>query len=158
VTVRIATPPDEDRLFAFVFSAHDEMPHAPKSAARVRDVVRAAVWRQEADFLGTVVMPPIFGMIDGPAGIEAAVGLYPEQLWYSEAYALRGFFFQVHPDHRRGAGAHTRELNEFAINFAATAGMPLLETCYGAPEAPKHRVFARRMRPIGTIYATGLAA
>ena len=158
MTVRIATPRDESRLFAFVWGAYEEMPHAPKSEARVRDVVRAAVNRQEADFMGTVFMPPIFGMIDGASGIEAAVGLYPEQFWYSDAHALRGFFFYVHPDHRRGAGAHTRALREFSIGFARAAGMPLLETCFGAPDAPKHRAFVRHMTPIGTVYADGLAA
>jgi GNAT superfamily N-acetyltransferase len=154
--VRIAAPADENRLFAFVWNAYEETPHAPKSESRVRDVVRAAVNRESMDFNGTVLMPPIFGLIDGSAGIEAAVGLYPEQWWYSDSYALKGFFFFVHPDYRRGTSSHTKALREFAIKFAADAAVPLLETSYGAPDAPKHRIYAKHMTPIGIIYGIGL--
>ena len=155
--VRIASMPDEDRLFAFVWSAYEEMPHATKSERKVRDVVRAAVSREATDFseVGTVLMPPIFALIDGPGGIEAAVGLHPEQWWYSDKYALRGFFFYVHPDHQRGKGAHTNSLRDFSVGFAAQIGMPLIQTCFSER---KEKVYARGMAQIGTVFATGLAA
>lgn len=158
--VRIASHPDEERLFAFVWGAYEEMPHAPKSERKVRDLVRAAVAHETADFpeAGAVLMPPIFALIDGPSGIEAAVGLHPEQWWYSESYALRGFFFHVHPDFRRGKGAHGPALKRFTVCFAQQMGMPLIEVFYGDEDAPKRRLYESALEPIGTIYAQGLAA
>lgn len=157
-TVRIASKTDEDRLFAFVWGAYEETPHAAKSERRVRDVVRAATRQQTFTLGDAVMMPPIFGIIDGPHGIEAGVGLHPEQWWYSDTYAMRGFFFFVLPEYRRGPKAHTHELKRFSIEFAKQSGMPLVETCYGPPDAPKKNVYQKYMEPIGTVYASGLSA
>ena len=117
--VRLARPGDEELLFALVRASDDEWTLMPRSYDKVRAVVRMAT--------SSEVSPdaqPRFGVIDGPHGIEAAIGLYPTQPWDSDAHYLRAFFLYVAPDCRRST--HAKHLMQFAKWFGELAALPVV--------------------------------
>ena len=145
-SVRIAVPSDREDLFAFFWEAHEEMNYASKDA----DKVKATIWTAT-----TVRKNPVFGVIRGTSGIEAAIGLYFSAWWYSNDPVLMSFTFYVHPDHRRTS--HASDLREFAAWFAEQIEMPLVLVHLGDQSSKKATVFQKNTCHIGSMFARGLA-
>lgn len=143
-SVRIATPQDREDLFEFVWSAHEETRFATKDAGKVHEIVDEGVRTQRN---------PVFGIIRGPDGIEAACGLLTNELWYSRESVLMSFLFHVLPEFRAPL-PHAMDLTHFAVWFAAQLGMPLILLDYSAKETGKTRLFARYARRVGTMFGT----
>jgi hypothetical protein len=149
VSVRLAAPADEDRLFAFVLNADEEMPVGAKDEKRVRQIVHSAVHGR----LTPEYFPPRFGVI-GDASLEAAIGLYADQPWYSTEYVMTAFFIFVHPDHRKVG--HLSALRKFSAAFASAAGMKLSLRVNG--DDAKVRMLGRGAQSSGAIFVMGEAA
>ncbi len=94
--VRIATQADEEGLFFLLVNdlqADNDM-HYPVSMKRTYEHVRACCRGERG----------IAGVIDGPDGIVASVGIGASQLWYSDKWLLAEIWAFVHPDFRKGTG------------------------------------------------------
>lgn len=144
-SVRIAILSDRDDLFAFFWEAHEEMNYATKS----EDKIKATIWTAT-----TVRKNPVFGIIRGRNGIEAAIGLYYSEWWFSNQPILMSFTFYVHPDHRKTT--HAADLREFAGWFAEQIEMPLVLVHWGDQNSRKARLFQKDTNQIGGMFARGL--
>lgn len=141
-SVRIAVQADQEPLFAFIWAAHEETRYAAKDEGKIRGMIERAT---------TLRRNPVFGLIHGKAGIEAAIGLYYNEWWWSINPVLMSFFWFVHPDYRRGG--HAGDLRAFAVWFAAQIGMPLVLVDWSAEETGKTRLFARNGERVGSMFA-----
>lgn len=142
--VRLARGDDADALFALVEISDGEWALGLRDDAKVREVIALATAPGDPP-------RPSFGMIEGPAGVEGAVGLYPTELWNCRAMYLRGFYHFVHPQFRRGD--HAKSLMAFAEWFADTSDMPLVwELLHPLRTAAKAELYGRRAQPFGGLW------
>jgi len=146
--VRIAREADEVSLFSLLTLMHAENGMAPMSADRVLDRLR----------MGTRGQGGIVGVIDGPAGIEASVGLYFSQLWYASAPThMEESWLFVRPDRRRSD--HAKKLIGFAIWTAKRIGLPLMMGVMTKHRlSAKLRLYQRQLTQVGAIFYDGLPA
>lgn len=146
----MAKHPDEDALFAFIWSADEEMPFGLRDEVKVRDMVKlSCATPQEFS-----ISQPRFGIVRGDRGIEAAIGLIANQWWWTHDYCLHQFFFQVHPGFRdRGHGAR---LMRFAKWFADSMGMPVRFEILGETKGSKTSLFERHSDPSGASFFYGM--
>ena len=116
-SVTIAQPQDADAVFALLRGLHQENGIFPMDDDLVRQRVRDACNRDGG----------VAGVIAGPKGIEASIGLFALSAWYTTALHLEDFWAFVSPDYRgpRYAG-HARRLLEFAKRCAASLELPLM--------------------------------
>jgi hypothetical protein len=116
----------------------------PVSEARVTGLVVRCVNQDGA----------IAGLITGPDGIEASVGLSIERYPYSEAQHLRVQWLGVHEDYRKG-DHHTRLL-EFSKWAAETVQLPLFATLTTTADLDgKFHSILRRIPQIGAVFSWG---
>lgn len=145
--VRIAIESDAEELFAFVAIAHEEH-YVPKSLDKIAETVERAVTRKSN---------PVFGLIKGVSGIEAAIGLSFTQPWLSDSAVLTNFFYSVHPEHRRTG--HANDLVDFGAWLGQQLRMPFILTEWShGEESGRLRLFKRRGERIGAMFAVGAAA
>jgi GNAT superfamily N-acetyltransferase len=116
-TVRIAQPPDEQRVYDLFMMAASENAMAPVCEANVWEAIRNATNKKGA----------VIGVIDGNNGnLAGAVGLVMAPFWYSKEWHCEELLNFVHPDYRRGQVHHASDLIEFAKWWANQLGMKLL--------------------------------
>ena len=146
--VRLARRGDEELLFALVCASDDEWSLGPRDTAKVRDVISLAA-------AGGAPPRPVFGVIEGPAILEGAIGLFPTEPWNSSAPYVRAFFHYVHPLHRRSH--HAIHLRDFAKWFGDMAGMPVIfELLHPERTEAKARMYSRGATPIGGLFMHGV--
>jgi hypothetical protein len=118
LTIRLAGPEDEDKLFDLLLGLEIDngFLDVPRSDARVRLHIE----------LGTRQKGGIHGVIDGPDGrLAGSIGIIPNQFWYSEAWFYQELWLFVRPEYRKGTG-YADELRGWASkvkrDFEAGAG------------------------------------
>ena len=134
IGLRLAQPGDQKRLFDFCLTAHAENGFGGVDHAAVRRTIEAAVWRDNH----------VFGLIDGPDRIEAALGLQAQKLWYGGEgdWFWAELLLYVHPKHRRTR--HAEKLFQFADWWSRHAAAPVLISLMPAERlGAKERLFAR---------------
>jgi hypothetical protein len=93
----------------------------------------------------------IIGVIDGPNGIEASVGLYLEQLWYSDTWWLVDHWNYVREDCRRST--HARRLIEWSKWCSDQMGVDLLMGVMSNKRTEaKVRLYRRQLPYIGAFF------
>jgi hypothetical protein len=139
--VRLAQPADEEPLMALLAEMHAETGIGRLDPARVRIAIRAGIGRQ-----GGVV-----GVVRGPEGVEASIGLFIGSSWYSPDAHLFDLWSFVGEPHRRSP--HAKSMILFAKQAAVDLGLPLVMTVVSNEStARKERLFERQMPRSGSIY------
>lgn len=151
--VKRATQEDEEPLFAFLCSLHDENGMAPMSEPKVRAMIER----------GTRNQGGIIGLIEGPKGIEASVGLILGCWWYTDKYHLEEMWTYVHPNYRKNnctGDSHAKRLIEFAkwcsdeMSRSAGERIPLLMGILTKKRLePKMRLYQRQSSQAGALFA-----
>jgi hypothetical protein len=139
--VRLARPDDEAAVYALLLDLHGENALGSLAPAKVEAMLRR----------GTRGEGGVIGIIDGPRGIEASIGLVMTQWWYSEEWHLEEMWNFVHPDHRRST--HAKKLVEFAKWTSDRLGVPLLLGILTRHRLlPKMRLLQRQMPQVGALF------
>ena len=142
--VRIANPADGDTLYAHLLNLHGENAIAPLNPVKARVAVQSMVSQRGG----------ISGIIDGEKGIEASIGLFLNQPFYSDAWHLEEVWNFVHPDHRRTT--HAKRLLEFGKWCADRLKVPLFASILTTTRlAPKMRLYQRQLKQVGATFAHG---
>ncbi|MGO8916223.1 MAG: hypothetical protein ACLQJR_09975 [Stellaceae bacterium] len=148
--VRLARPEDEDSVFRLLLELNAENALLPMSEKKARDAIAR----------GTRGEGGIVGVIDGPQGIEASIGMALSQFWYTEAWHLNELWCFVHPDHRKST--HARRLIEFGKWCAdrlsgGSVRVPLLLGIVTRHRLlPKLRLFQRQAPQVGALFLHGI--
>lgn len=146
--VRIAREADEVALFSLLTLMHAENGMAAMSAERVLDRLRS----------GTRGQGGLIGVIDGPDGPEASVGLFFSQLWYAPAptHVEESWLF-VRPEYRQKN--HATKLVRFAKWTSKRIGLPLMMGVMTKHRlTAKLRLYQREMTQVGAVFYDGLPA
>lgn len=152
INVRVAGMGDVEPLLVLIRESDDEAGLAPRDLGKVREIVGLAVDRQPLlDVDGTPLMRPVFGIVDGPNGVEAACGLYPTEPWDSWNFYLRGFYFHVRLESRHSS--HAKSLQQFANWFGDRTGMAVVwEVLNCRRFDERDRMFSRYATPFGGLF------
>lgn len=148
--VRLAREPDEDAVYRLLLELYAENALLPMSEAKVRATIRK----------GTRGEGGIVGVIDGPSGIEASIGMAFSQFWYTDATHLNELWCFVHPDHRQST--HAKRLIEFGkwcADRLSSSGprVPLLLGIVTRHRLlPKLRLFQRQAPQVGALFMHGI--
>ena len=139
--VRIATPRDVEPILELMIEAHSEVGMSPLNKEKVCRRIITAVERDKA----------IAGVIDGPNGIEASVGLMLAQWWYSDEFHIEDVWNFVAPAHR--ASRHAQNLLNFSKWFADEIQIPLLMGILTTEKTlEKERLYERRLPKVGALF------
>lgn len=115
------------------------------SAAKIAALVARCVDRDRA----------IAGIIDGPDGIEASIGMTIESYAYSDAEHLSVAWLGVHPEHREHQ-PHGAKLMEFAAWAQAVMGVPLFMELSTLEELKaKLHLMIRQAPQVGARFSIG---
>lgn len=149
--VRHALPADEDQIYDHLMIAHADNGLAPVSESKVRAEIRCAANRE-----GNII-----GLIDGPQGIEASIGMRLCTFWYTEKFHWEEMWIFVHPDHRRTTHAQrligfakwcrdeiTRQSGEEITLYVGILTLKQVE--------PKIRLYQRSFPQVGATFAYGV--
>lgn len=142
--VRMARAADASAILDLLVLNHAENGLAPLNVLKVaEDVARGC--RQD----GAVI-----GLIEGDTGIEASIGLYIYDWWYSDAKHWTDHWHFVHPNHRKST--HAKSLITFAKWFAESMQQPvLLGVMSDTRTEGKLKLYGRQLRLIGGIFYHG---
>lgn len=141
MTARLAGRRDEPAIYDLLMLLYDENAMAPLSVEKVQRMIKA----------GTRGQGGVIGVIDGPHGIEASVGLKLAQWWYSDDWHLEEMWAHVHPSHRQGD--HAQSLIDFAKGCAARLKLPLLMGILTHHRATaKIRLYQRQIPQVGALF------
>lgn len=151
INVRLARQGDEELLFALICASDEEWSLGSRDADKIRGVIHSATT--------PVGLPPrpLFGVIEGPTGLEGAIGMFPTEPWNSSDLYIRAFFHFVHPLYRKSR--HAVHLTEFAKWFGETAGMPVIfELLHPERTEAKARMYERQAQRVGGLFMHGVMA
>ncbi|HEX3587805.1 MAG TPA: hypothetical protein VH024_17530 [Candidatus Angelobacter sp.] len=139
-------------MFSLIVASGREWALGSQNHDKVRAVIALGVDTTSLhDPDGGPLMRPIFGVIDGPMGIEGMCGLYPMQQWDSDDLYLRGFFFFVRVECRRST--HAKSLLQFGNWFSDRSEMPLVwEMLNPQHTVEKAKLFARHANLAGYLF------
>lgn len=142
--VRRASPADYDALLAAALNCYAENALQPVSHAKVGEIVRRCVEQDQS----------IAGIIDGPAGLEASVGLSIASFDYSDERHLRCLWLGVEPAHRKTP--HGVKLMEFAQWAQSVLEVPLyLDLTTVETLQSKMHLYLRTAPQVGAFFAFG---
>jgi hypothetical protein len=143
-SVRLAHPGDEELLFALICASDEEWSFGTRDLDKIRNVIWASIHTDTPE-------RPRFGVIEGSAVLEGAIGLFPTEPWNSSDLYLRAFFHFVHPLYRKTR--HAVDLREFGKWLGDTAGMPVLfELPHIEQAEAKARMLERGTQWIGGMF------
>jgi hypothetical protein len=152
MTVRYATPDDEEKIMALCRELHNENALLPMCEEKVRATLRIALHRNGG----------IVGVIGKPKGeIEGAILLVLDQIWYSSEWCVEELFSYVPERFRRSRHAH--DLIDFSKqwtdSFAETLGRPvplLIGILSNVRTEAKVRLYRRKLgEPAGAYFLYG---
>lgn len=139
--VRMARPEDEDSIYALLMLLWKENGLFELTEAKVREAIRKATERRGG----------IIGVIEGPNGLEASVGLHLEQLWYSDDWWLVEYWNFVREEYRRST--HARRLIEFSKWCADNLGLDLfMGIVTNERTEAKVRLYRRQLPYVGGFF------
>jgi N-acetylglutamate synthase-like GNAT family acetyltransferase len=144
-SVRLATPGDEDEIFAICKMLHAENGLFPMSESAVRSRIRECTEQKGG----------IIGVIGAPGQIEAIICLILNQFWYSSAWSLDEQFAFVLPNCRKSSNA--KELIIFAKACATALQLPLvIGVLSNERTEAKVRLYERQLgSPAGAYFLVG---
>jgi hypothetical protein len=148
--VRLARPEDEEPIYRLLLELYAENALLPMSERKVREAIAT----------GTRGKGGIVGVIDGPQGIEASIGMTFSAFWYTEAIHLNELWCFVHPAHRRST--HAKRLVEFGkwcadrLSQSGTRVPLLLGIVTRHRLLPKLRLFQRQAPQVGALFMHGV--
>jgi hypothetical protein len=120
--VRIGTMDDWASMLELLDLMYEENSIVSKSQEKIEQVLRRGLNRDGA----------IVGVIGAHDHIEASIGLFAHQYWYSDDYHIEDHWCFVHPKFRqpgKGGGnrpSYARQLCKFAKKCALDLDIPLL--------------------------------
>ncbi len=142
--VRLAGPDDEDEVYDLLMKLYLENSMAELSSAKVRQTIRRATNEKDG----------FIGVIPGPDGLEATVGLFLSQWWYTDDWHVEEYWNFVHPDHRRTG--HANRLISWSKWISDSLHMPMLMGILTKTQLePKMRLFQRKMPQVGALFLHG---
>lgn len=146
--VRMAKQGDEERLFTLFVKGHAENGVGDYDKETVMKVFARAC---RADGI-------VIAVIDGPDGIEGAIGFIPEKGWQAtndpKNYYNTNILFYVDSDHRHTR--HAQKLVHFAEWLSQESGMPtFLGLIPKSDFARKQHFFSRFGPQVGAFYLIG---
>ena len=151
-TVRVATRADEEALFELLWNSLYVDNCVSATLVPDEKRVRAHI---EACCRGT---SGIAGIIDGPKGIAASIGLVWSYAWYSQVGFIAEMWCFTVPGERAGH-RHYQAMRRFSLwhraDLSAKAGYPIsLETsCYSFNRLPaKTRLWRQGQRQVGSVF------
>jgi N-acetylglutamate synthase-like GNAT family acetyltransferase len=140
-TVRLASPQDEEKILDLLMLMHEENGLFEMDYDSVREMVRKVLNRENG----------IIGVIDGEDGIEAAVCLVIDRLWYAKTWCLNDVFNFVAPKYRRSTRA--KSLISFAKDYSDQVGIPLMMGIVSNVRTEaKIKLLERQMRKAGAFF------
>lgn len=139
--VRIAQPTDTNNIYNLLLRLFDENAICSLSPQKSLEKIRACT-----DHHGGIC-----GVIDGPNGIEATIGLSLGQWWYSDDWHLEESWNFVHPDYRKTT--HAKRMIEFAKWAAHNMNVPLIIGIVTRKRLePKMRLYQRQLEQVGALF------
>lgn len=143
--VRLANSQDEDRLYEFLVKyLYNENALFPMSEEKVRSHIRSTLQP----------MTGACGIIEGPNGIEASIGMTIGSPWYSNEWYLDEIWTYVHPDYRKSDRA--KRLIDFAKWVSTNVKIPVVVGIVTRKRLePKIRLFQRQMQQVGAWFVYG---
>lgn len=139
--VRLARPQDEDAIFDLLIVMHEENGLFEMDEDAVRNMLRHVVNDQNG----------VIGVIEGKNGIEAAICLTIDKLWYAKTWCLNDVFNFVAPQHRRSTRA--KSLINFAKKYADEINIPLfMGIVSNVRTEAKIKLLERQMRKAGAFF------
>lgn len=139
--VRLATIADADNIMNLLALMHEENGLFEMDYNAVRDMVNNVVGGKNG----------IIGVIDGEDGLEGAVCLVIDKLWYAKTWCLNDVFNFVAPKYRRSTRA--KSLISFAKNYSDMVGIPLLMGIVSNVRTEaKIKLLERQMRKAGAFF------
>lgn len=118
--VRIATQADEPAIYELLIRMHGENGMFSMSEKKVRDTMYCGT-RPNSDPNSS---RGVVGVVDGPKGLEATIGLVVSTVWYSDDWHINELWNFVHPDYR--TAGHAPKLIKFSQWCATQMDLPLL--------------------------------
>lgn len=158
--VRRATSEDVDALLAFVPLVLSETSLLPLSPEKLERLIERCAAQESG---------AIAGIIDGPDGVDASVGLVFTESEVSDTPFVRAVWFGLHPNVRRqpsnpkDARAHYgRRLFEFSCwchqSLEKVAGHPILmqfDLLSRSALTAKMGLYERNLQQVGAVFAIG---
>lgn len=139
--VRLARPDEGDVLYALLMGLHEENGQAPLDPVKTRVEIE--------NMLDPKI--GIIGVIDGPDGLEGAVGMILTSWWYTSRPHLSEVFNYVRPDRRKST--HAKHLIEFAKWCADDLGIRLYMGIVTTERTEaKERLYRRQLAHIGGYF------
>jgi hypothetical protein len=144
--VRLARPGDEDAVYDLLLGLYSENALFTLSEHKARATIRYATEKRGG----------IIGVIDGPKGLEATVGLALETYWYTDQWHLSEYWNYVSPEFRQSN--HAKRLIDYSKWMADRLGVPLIMGILTTSHlAPKMRLYQRQLDQIGAFFHHGLS-
>lgn len=139
--ILIAGPRDEVGLADFL-----RMMHAENGMACLSEDKMFVTMRR-----GTQQQGGIIGIIRGPHGIEASIGMVISSWWYTDDFHLEEVWNYVHPDHRRSN--HAKNLISFGKWCAEQMRLNLLMGILTTERTEaKARLYQRQIPQVGALF------
>lgn len=139
--VRIATESDEPAIYNLLMLMHKEAGTFGFSDRKVRATMGQ----------GTRQQGGIVGVVDGPNGVEATVGLVISQAWYSEDWHLNELWNFVHPSARKNG--HASKLVDFSKWCSDNMTLPLIiGAVLNKRTEAKMRLLKRMIPVMGSLF------
>jgi GNAT superfamily N-acetyltransferase len=144
--VALATPDDEDALWAMLLDLHEENGIFSVNEQKVRASIR----------LATEAKGGLIGVIRGDE-LEASMCLVIDQFWYTDDFCLLEQWLFVRQPYRHKK--HAVALVGWAKQMAITLGLKLQAGIMSTERtAAKERMYLRQMTPIGGLFMFDPAA
>lgn len=145
--VRVARPGDEDAVYNLLLGLYSENALFTLSEHKARETIRYATEKRGG----------WIGVIDGPNGLEATIGMALETFWYTDQWHLSEYWNYVAPEHRQSN--HARRLIDYAKWVADGIGVPLIMGIMTTDRlAPKMRLYQRQLSQVGAFFQHGMSS
>jgi hypothetical protein len=152
--VRIAIGTDTMPIYNLLLGLYAENAMFRLSKQRALETIRCMTYPEYGKRRGRW---GICGVIDGPNGIEASIGMELMTWWYTDDFHLMEDWNFVHPDHRKSN--HVNDLIDFAKWAAEQLKVPgQLGIITNDRTAAKVRLYRRRIPQVGAYFMWNMAA
>lgn len=135
---------DEKEIYDFLCILHQENGMSRMSEERVLEMIRRMIGNKEG----------IIGLIRGPNGLEAAIGMLMARWWYSDDWHLEELWNFVHPAHR--ISSHAKNLLQYGKWCAEQMKLPIIIGIISNSRVQaKIRLYRRQLPQMGAIFLYG---
>lgn len=144
--VRMIRPGEEDAVYNLLLGLYSENALFTLSEHKARATIGYATEKRGG----------IIGVIDGPGGLEATIGLAIETFWYTDQWHVSEYWNYVAPEYRQSN--HAKRMIDWAKWTADGLGLPLIMGILTTTLlAPKMRLYQRQLDQVGAFFHHGLS-